>query len=120
MEKRRWKLFIVGALIALTGLGLTTGCDDDDDSNATQRTYSLAQLAASGVSGTVTFRKVSNTETLITVQLTGTTAGNSHPSHIHNNTAAVGGSIAVDFTPIDGATGKSETTVTQLIDGTPI
>jgi hypothetical protein len=122
MEKRRWKFFVVSTLIVVTGLA--TGCDDDynsdDNSNPMQRVYALAQLDASGVSGTVTFRKQSSTATLITIQLTGTVTGDSHPAHIHANTAANGGPIAVDFNPVSGANGKSETVVTELNDGTPV
>jgi hypothetical protein len=50
----------------------------------------------------------------------GTAAGNSHPAHIHANNAVTDGPIVLDFNPVDGATGKSETSVTMLNDGTAI
>ena len=86
----------------------------------TNKVYTLAQLNASGVSGTVTFAERKSGFTLISVSLTGTTPGATHPSHIHANNAATGGPIVLDFTSINGTTGKSVTHVTQLKSGTPI
>ena len=82
--------------------------------------FALAAKSNSGVSGTVTFAKRSDNATVITVQLTGTQAGGTHPAHIHANTAVEGGGILLDFTPVDGATGKSETVAKALNDGTPV
>jgi hypothetical protein len=82
--------------------------------------FALAPKSNSAISGTVTFAKRSDNTTLITVLLTGTQAGGSHPAHIHANTAVEGGGILLDFTPVNGATGKSETVTKALNDGTPI
>src|SRR5690606_26106024 len=84
------------------------------------REYALAPVSDPTISGTVTFAERMNGSTLVTVALTGTTEGNNHPSHIHNNTAAEGGGITVDFNPIDGGTGMSRTNIRQLNDETPI
>jgi hypothetical protein len=72
------------------------------------------------ISGTVTFEERVNGEALATIELVGTQDGDSHPSHIHNNAAAQGGGIAIDFNNVDGATGISKTNVAELNDGTPI
>lgn len=82
--------------------------------------YTLNSVSDPAISGTATFAKRKSGATLVTIELTGTTAGNSHPSHIHNNTAAEGGGIAVDFKPIVGATGISKTTIRALNDATPV
>ncbi|MDH4298925.1 MAG: CHRD domain-containing protein [Cyclobacteriaceae bacterium] len=82
--------------------------------------YALGPVSNPAISGTATFAKRVNGETLVTVSLAGTTAGNSHPSHIHANSAAQGGGIMIDLNDIDGATGKSKTNVSQLNDATPI
>jgi hypothetical protein len=50
----------------------------------------------------------------------GTPADGLHPAHIHLNTAAEGGAIAVSLTPVDGASGNSITNVTALDDGTAV
>ena len=67
--------------------------------------------------GTATFAQREDDATVLTLELTGTSSGNSHPSHIHFNTAAEGGDIAVSLSPVDGATGMSETIITELNDG---
>lgn len=109
---------IVGLLVACS---LLAGCDDDDDPQSQNETrYTLGELESSGVSGTVTFTKMDEATTRITIELTGTTEGNSHPAHIHAGNASTGGPIVLDFNPVDGATGTSETMVTMLNDGTPI
>lgn len=116
--KKRTYFWIIGLLTA--GL-FVMSCEDDDVIAPNNKiSYTLSELDASGVSGTVTFRKQNDSTTMITVQLTGTEAGNSHPAHIHANNASQGGPIVLDFNPVDGATGMSETSVTRLNDGTPI
>lgn len=109
---------IVGLLVAFS---VFTGCDDDDEPQSRNETqYSLGELEDSGVSGTVTFTKMDDATTRIVIELTGTVDGDMHPAHIHAGNASTGGPIVVDFSPVDGATGRSETTVTALNDGTPI
>jgi hypothetical protein len=44
----------------------------------------------------------------------------SHPAHIHFNTAAEGGDIALTLKAVDGATGKITTTFKSLDNGTAI
>lgn len=82
--------------------------------------YPLNSVSDPAISGTVTFAQRKSGATLVTIALTGTTAGNSHPAHIHNNTAAQGGGILVDFKPVAGATGISKTTIRALNDATPV
>lgn len=117
--KNSIKLFALGLIAAVLFLG---ACDDDDDGQpgVTEKSFTLNALDNSGVSGNVTFRKIDATSTLVIIQLTGTKAGDSHPAHIHAGNAATGGSIVVDFNAVDGASGRSETTVTKLKDGTAI
>lgn len=117
--KNNWKFWITGLLV----LGIfLAGCDDDDDDASTdmEKVYSLNALNNSGVSGTVTFRKAGADATTVIIQLSGTQDGNSHPAHIHSGMASAGGPIVVDLTAVDGSTGRSETTVSELNDGTAI
>ncbi|WP_378173060.1 hypothetical protein [Aquimarina sp. SS2-1] len=101
---------------------LFTNCSDDDDGGNTIEftTYTLAEVDGSMISGTATFTKINDTTTEITVALSNTPAGGDHPMHIHMNDAATGGGIAITLTNIDGDTGLSTTTVTQLDDETAI
>jgi hypothetical protein len=82
--------------------------------------YVLNEFGDSGVSGMVTFAERMNGETLVTIELDGTTSGNSHPSHIHNNNATQGGGIAIDLTNVNGATGLSKTNVTMNNESQPL
>src|SRR5690606_550693 len=109
------KMHINPRLLALLLVGpFLFACNDDDDDPAprqTERSYTLAPVDNSGVSGKVTFRE-QDAGTLVILELTGTMAGETHPAHIHGNKAADGGPILIDLTSVDGATGRSETVVT--------
>ena len=86
----------------------------------TAEEYSLFSRSDPNISGTATFAERVSGETLVTVQLMGTSAGGDHPTHIHANTAAEGGGIVVDLTNVDGASGNSKTNISELNDGTAI
>ena len=82
--------------------------------------YMLGEKDAPGISGMVHFYKRMNGETLAKLELMNTPENGVHPAHIHNNSAAEGGGIAVSFTPVDGTTGMSYTNIAALDDGTAI
>jgi len=108
-------------IVFLTAL-ISTGCSNDDDNvntnpNLESKTYQLFEVANSGVSGTATFTNRTDGSVLISLELNGTPQNGMHPSHIHFNTAAEGGAIALNLNPVEGATGISETIVTQFADG---
>ncbi|WP_290567888.1 CHRD domain-containing protein [Leeuwenhoekiella sp. UBA6783] len=84
------------------------------------KTYQLVTKDVEGISGTATFTERSNGEVLLEVNLDGTPDGGMHPGHIHNNSAAETGGIALTLTTLDGTTGVSKTNITALDDGTPI
>jgi hypothetical protein len=81
--------------------------------------YGLDPLEASGVSGTVTFEKMSETETRVTIDVDGLTAGETYPAHIHEGDHP-GGAIHTDLTSVDGTTGTSTTVITQNNAGEPV
>jgi len=102
-----------------------TSCNNDDDNpgpklTGNSKTYILAPVSNPAISGTVTFAERDDRQVLITIQLTGTQSGSTHPAHIHSNSAAEGGGIVLDLTSVNGADGKSETVVKALNDGTPL
>ncbi|MFO8232352.1 MAG: fasciclin domain-containing protein [Longimonas sp.] len=79
------------------------------EANADAISYDLAAQSndgaiADGVEGTATFWRLSDTQTLVTLELTdgATGADVSHPAHIHQNSAEDGGDIEYYLTPIDG------------------
>lgn len=112
----------LNAHLSATDLGTLVAQGDIGQNELTGDTeeYTLGPVSNPAISGTATFAKRTNGQTLVTVSLTGTTAGDSHPSHIHANSAAQGGGIVIDLNDIDGATGESHTNVSQLNDATPI
>lgn len=126
---------IMASLCSLFLLTAMTSCEkenlapaDSADASAagarvaagrTIKTYQLKSVAVPGIFGTVTFEKKNN-GTLVSIDLEGTPNGGSHPAHIHFNSAAEGGGIAVSLDPVNGSSGKSKTLVTQLDNGTAI
>ncbi|MGC1514555.1 MAG: CHRD domain-containing protein [Maribacter sp.] len=111
---------IMGALVI-------TSCSNDDDGGiilpigqGDSKTYQLESVANPDISGTA--KVIDNDDNSITVELDlqNTPAGGMHPAHIHFNTAAEGGDIAITLGTVDGSTGTSSITFTTLNDGTPI
>jgi Cu/Zn superoxide dismutase len=51
------------------------------------------------VSGTVELAERINQTTLVTIRLSGTPAGGSHPAHIHENNVATSGNIIAGLNP---------------------
>jgi len=99
------------------------GCNDDDNEpglTGESKTYTLNSASNPSVSGTVKFAERSDNTTLVTIALSGTTSGNTHIAHIHENSAAETGGIIVDLNAINGGNGKSETIVKALNNGTSI
>jgi hypothetical protein len=118
------KLSMVAFLMTAVAASVMS-CDDDDDSNeptltGETKTYPLASVSNPGISGTIKFAERSDNATVITIDLDGTTAGNTHPAHIHANSAAQTGGIIIDLTAVNGETGISETVVKKKNDGTAI
>ncbi|SDG69527.1 CHRD domain-containing protein [Psychroflexus sediminis] len=104
---------------------LFISCSDDDFEpyngpilNSVE--YDLDEKSDSGVSGDATFNEQEDGSVQLILEVQGTSSGNTHPAHIHMNSAAEGGGIIVSLEPVDGATGLSITTFTSLDDGTPI
>lgn len=82
--------------------------------------YALSEVADSGVSGSITFSKKEDKTTLVTIDLTGAVAGNTHPAHIHVGSATTPGAIYLFLPFVDGTTGKAEGTVIETNAATPI
>ena len=108
---------------------LFTSCDEDDDfataveetdRTGTSTTYDLVSKADPSISGTATFYQNSDNTTFVKLNLQGTPDGGVHPAHIHFNSAAEGGDIAISLEPVDGDTGFSSTEVAALDNGTAI
>ena len=121
MRKTKPKYFNVMWLLVIAIL-FSSSCKDDDEVEPIleERVYAMQPVSDPDISGTIVFSKQNETTTLVTITLVGTTAGDMHPAHIHGNSAEMGGPIVIDLNSVDGATGQSETLVSQLDNGTPI
>lgn len=122
-------------LIFLLFLVSIVGCSDDDDDIITppdpdpvdppitvtkSTSYDLNAVAVADISGKATFIEYSDNTVSIELELSNTPAGGQHPAHIHYNTAAEGGDVALTLGTVDGTTGKSSVAVTALDDGTSV
>lgn len=88
----------------------------------TNKSYPLATLDNYGVSGNALFQKRLNGNTLITLTLSGTIAGDYYPVSLNlGSVASVGGGPVVKtLQSVNGTTGKSYTNVTDLNSGVAI
>ena len=119
------KFFVYLTMAALSVM--TMSCEDEGptmpdmpSSTGNMMSYDLMSVSDPSISGTATLTELDDGSTQLNIDLSGTSSGNMHPSHIHFNTAAEGGDIAVSLTPVDGSTGMSETIIETLDDGTAI
>lgn len=83
-------------------------------------TYTLDSIAVPSIKGEAIFYERNNGTTLVELSVENTPVDGMHPAHIHTNTAAEGGGIAITLNSIDGSGGVSRTQVGVFDDGTPI
>ncbi len=120
--KTLFKAFFVLTVIVSTVVFLS-GCDDEvtgPQLTGESKEYTLASVSDPSISGTVTFEERDDDQIVVTIQLEGTQSGQTHPAHIHANSAAQGGPIVLDLNAVSGADGKSETIVSAWNDGAPL
>lgn len=114
----------VKLLLLVMGISLFfVACDNDDAPAPTvvnSKVYQLGAVGTSGVIGTATIIEKSDATLSVELELKNTVAGSAHPAHIHLNTAAEGGDIALTLKAVDGTTGKSITVFNALDNGTKI
>lgn len=131
--------------ILLFGVALFVACSSKDDAPAPQdppidkidptdddpapadpaptgqeKSFPLGSLSDLTVVGSAKFIEFDDNSITVELEISNAVAGGSHPAHIHVNTAAETGNIAISLTPVDGDTGKSTTIVTKLDDDTAI
>lgn len=84
--------------------------------------YALNTVEAYQVSGTALFQERVNGNTLVTISLTGTIAGQTYPASINlSSTSTIGGGpVTKLLSSVDGTTGKSFTNIRSLDAGLAI
>lgn len=116
------KLFIYLFTFSL----FVVSCNDEDDTTENYPlglqtiTYDLGSKDVDGISGTASFTELENGSVTINLLLSNTPERGMHPAHIHFNTAAEGGAIALTLGTVNGDNGYSSINVMQLNDGTAI
>lgn len=85
-------------------------------------TYTLGTVGNFGVSGTALFQKRVNGNTLVTLTLSGTIAGEMYPATINLSSIETvgGGPVTATLSSVNGTTGKSFTTIRKLDGGLDI
>jgi Cu/Zn superoxide dismutase len=120
MKNQKLILLALSLFVAMTIMS----CEKDNDSEIiptdNKKEYTLAELNDSGVSGKATFTELSDGSIEVNLDLSGTPSSGVHPAHIHFNSAAEGGGIAIGLEPVDGASGSSISIVNSFDDGMPI
>ena len=82
----------------------------------TNVTYNLNTIGTYGVSGTARFDERENGNTLVTLSLNGTIAGETYPATINLSSVSTigGGPVTKTLSSVNGTTGKSYTTIRKL------
>lgn len=81
--------------------------------------YALNESAVEGIDGTATFWELEDGSAFVRLRLGGTPEEGNHPAHIHVNSAAEGGGIAISLSPVNGRSGQSFTFVNMFDEGSP-
>ncbi len=125
---KKIKTSLIYFLAVFASLAIISCSDDDSDSNGPQgpqptansKTYDLGPIADPTISGTITFTELDDNSIRAEIDLQNTPSGGEHPAHIHINTAAEEGGIAVSLISVDGNNGMSTTIFSALDNGTSI
>ncbi|MDD4972208.1 MAG: hypothetical protein PHT07_22500 [Paludibacter sp.] len=98
------------------GTVLAQGDIGGNELTNTKKSYNLTTQGNSGVAGTALFEKRVNGNTLVTISLTGTIAGDIYPASINLGSMATvgGGPVVATLQMVDGITGKSYTNIKAL------
>jgi len=129
MKKQSNQLLMRTTLFSmLFSLIFIVSCEKNDEEpeaeppkeTGTSKTFNLFLTSTSLPEGTVKFSELDDNTTKVEISISGLDASGIHPAHIHNNSGAEGGGIAISLENLDGSTGKSETIIAQQDDGTSV
>ena len=111
-------------MLCLALIGLFNSCASDENidilNQRNSQVYDLASVSDPAITGFATFIENTNGSVTIELELSNTIEGEMHPAHLHFNTAAETGTIALTLGTVSGLSGKSTITVSTLDDGTLI
>lgn len=111
-------------LAAVVLVMMVWACQDTEttsDFTGNEVTYYLQAGSEYDVSGTVVIKERKDGFSTVVVALTGTSGEANLPVHLHlGDIATPGADVAALLTPVNSATGKSDTDLKQLADESPI
>lgn len=112
------------ALVMLLSFLVISNCSSDDSNPPIDipgaKQYDLYPVNNSGISGTVKIIKNEDLSITYEIQVSGTSDGTDYPVYIQYNSAAESGELARTLTTVNGTTGFSTTTSTELEPGTMV
>lgn len=116
-------LFAILVFSALFVLSCEENGEDPDlppveTGNSTE--YNLFSTSTGQIIGSIEIFELEDNTSRVLITMNNVDPAASHPTHIHNNSGAEGGGIAISLQNVDGSTNISETFVAVLDDGTPI
>jgi hypothetical protein len=118
------KNIFIGLICVFVAFSVTNCASDDHitriESSLIYEVYPLTAISDPSVTGYARILKNENQSVTIELDLSGLITDQMHPAHIHFNTAAEGGNVALTLGTVNSNTGKSSVTITELDDGTPI
>lgn len=117
---KQMNYWMMSAMVVMVFCFTACKSDKDPDPKDMQKVYTLNPVEDQSIKGKVTFLKLDENSTQITIEIEGTKSGNSHLAHVHANSVSEGGGVVIPLTNVDGATGKSVTVVTEMKDGTAV
>jgi len=112
-------LFVM-VLVAFTMTSCGGGDDDNDNTTGNSVSYDLMERSDSDVSGDIEFTELTDGSIQAEITLSDTNNGETHPAHIHMNSAATGGDILIPLNDVAGATGSSVTIFSQDENGNTV
>lgn len=111
-------------LTSILLLSVLLGCQEQEavsEFTGNALTYELVAGSEYNVNGTISFKERVDGFTTVKIQLTGTDGDAKHPVHVHLGTIATpDAEVAALLSPVDAATGASETVLDRLADDTPV
>ena len=115
-------------LLMFLSLAFITACEKSDENpepdppmeTGNEETFNLFLTSTQQLGGTIKFIELDDGTIKVKINISGLDASASHPVHIHNNSSAEGGGIAISLENVVGSSGESETIVSALDDGTSI
>lgn len=114
------KRVIAGIVLSAMFFGCQEG-ESPTELTGNEMAYALEAGSEHGITGTAKFVEKKDGSTVISIKLEGTDGNVQLPVHLHlGDVSQPDAEVAALLTPVSSATGKSQTVLTNLADGSPV